>query len=51
MKKLFVVAGAVCTGLVLAAHGARAVAAGKRPPPAAALAQVRLQAQQATLAL
>lgn len=35
MKKLFVLAGAACTGLVLAGHGIRAEAAGERPPPAA----------------
>lgn len=35
MRKLFVLAGAAFTGLVLTAHGARAEAAGERPPPTA----------------
>lgn len=35
MKKLFVLTGTACAGLVLTAHGVRAEAAGERPPPAA----------------
>lgn len=33
MKKLFILMGAACMGLVSAAYGARAEAAGDRPPP------------------